>query len=297
MNSSLRWIGLAVLLAFVSCERAIEFEPVTRDASLVVDGVIESDGYPVVYLSRSLSFFSKISPEELAGSFVRGATVRVSGGGKTQTLAEKEAFSAGGVAIYYYAVDSSNLAQAFKGEPGKTYTLEITTPDNKSYSSQTTIPLLAKTITRLYFEEYIDDDDSSKVALYGEFNDPPGLGNYIRYFTQTGDSAFYPGLNSVFDDQIVDGKEYSIQIEKGVDRNSEIDFEQYSFFHRGDSITVKFCNVDKGVYDFWRTMEYSYQSIGNPFSSPTKVQGNISNGALGYFGGYAVQYTTITIPE
>ncbi len=44
-------------------------------------------------------------------------------------------------------------------------------------------------------------------------------------------------------------------------------------------------------------MEYSYQSIGNPFSSPTKVRGNISNGALGYFGGYAVQYIGITIPD
>ena len=44
-------------------------------------------------------------------------------------------------------------------------------------------------------------------------------------------------------------------------------------------------------------MEYSYQSIGNPFSSPTKVLGNISNNALGYFGGYAAQYDTIIIPK
>jgi hypothetical protein len=43
-------------------------------------------------------------------------------------------------------------------------------------------------------------------------------------------------------------------------------------------------------------MEYSYSSIGNPFSSPTKVLGNI-NGALGYFGGYAAQYETIIVPQ
>ena len=60
----------------------------------------------------------------------------------------------------------------------------------------------------------------------------------------------------------------------------------YSYFGRGDIMSVKFCNIDKAVFDFWRTMEYSYASIGNPFSSPTKVIGNISNGALGYFGGY-----------
>src|SRR5262249_40417986 len=127
--------------------------------------------------------------------------------------------------------------------------------------------------------------------------DPAGLGNYIRYFTSVNHEDFYPGLNSVYDDQVIDGKSYSVQVEKGVDRNADIDFDNYGFFHKGDHITVKLCNIDKATYDFCRTMEYSYSSIGNPFSSPTKVIGNISNGALGYFGGYAVQYSGIVIPE
>jgi hypothetical protein len=42
-------------------------------------------------------------------------------------------------------------------------------------------------------------------------------------------------------------------------------------------------------------MEFGYQSIGNTFSSPTKVIGNISNGALGAFCGYAAFYKTIII--
>jgi Domain of unknown function (DUF4249) len=96
---------------------------------------------------------------------------------------------------------------------------------------------------------------------------------------------------------VIDGKKYKVQIEQGIDRNSDINFEEYSFFRRGDNVMIKFCNIDKAVFDFWRTMEYSYSSIGNPFSSPTKVMGNISNGALGYFGGYAVQYANIILPE
>jgi hypothetical protein len=59
---------------------------------------------------------------------------------------------------------------------------------------------------------------------------------------------------------------------------------------------VKFTNIDKATFDFWRTMEYSYSSIGNPFASPTTVQGNIK-GALGYFGGYAAQYKRLIIPR
>jgi hypothetical protein len=44
-------------------------------------------------------------------------------------------------------------------------------------------------------------------------------------------------------------------------------------------------------------MEFAYQSIGNPFASPNKVLGNVSNGALGAFCGYAAFYKTIIIPH
>jgi hypothetical protein len=62
-------------------------------------------------------------------------------------------------------------------------------------------------------------------------------------------------------------------------------------------VTVKVADIDKVTYDFWRTLEFSYQSVGNPFSNPVKVLGNISNGALGYFGGYAAQYHRLVIPQ
>jgi hypothetical protein len=280
----------------ISCERAIEFKPADPEPKLVVEGTIENDEYPRVVLSRSLNFFSDISYSELSNSFVRNATVSISNGEKTHTLKEYEVEVGADLTLSYYSIDSSHMSTAFKGELNKTYSLEIAV-DGKKYSSTTTIPALAKTISKLYYDEWVDEKDSSKVILYGEFTDPVGYGNYIRYFTKVGSQPFYPGLNSVFDDQIVDGKTYNLQIEQGVNRNSDIDFEEYSFFHRGDEVTVKFCNIDRGVFDFWRTMEYGYQSIGNPFSSPTKVKGNISNGALGYFGGYAVQYVTIDIPE
>jgi hypothetical protein len=119
----------------------------------------------------------------------------------------------------------------------------------------------------------------------------------MRFYTRTGNGAFLPGLNSVFDDQIIDGVTYDVEVEHGFDRNTEFDPENYSYFNKGDTVTVKFCNIDKTIFDFWRTMEYSYSSIGNPFSTPTKVLGNIQGGALGYFGGYAVQYRSLVIPK
>jgi hypothetical protein len=293
----LQWRALLFCIC-ISCEKAINFTPNNREPRLVVEATIENGHPPVAYLSRSLDFFSSISPDKLAGSFVRNARVIISDGTKTDTLKEFKVplTPDGGYFLYYYSTDSSGQSASIKGEEGGKYSMIIQV-DNKEYTASTSIPHLTKSIDSLYFEEGIDEKDSSKVVLYGKFNDPPGFGNYSRYFTKVNSGPYLPGLNSVYDDQVIDGKTYNVQIEKGVDRNTTIDLKEYSFFHKGDTISIKFCNIDKAVFDFWRTMEYTYSSIGNPFSSPTKVIGNISNGGLGYFGGYAVQYASIIIPE
>ncbi|MEO8584514.1 MAG: DUF4249 domain-containing protein [Flavitalea sp.] len=287
----LTFILLTVLL--LSCEKTIEFKPRDQETKIVVDASIENGRCPVVYLTSSFNFFSTISVSQLQGIFIRNAVIKISNGEQTTFLKEFTQSATGG-SVYFYTCDT--LDDSFVGEQGKTYTLDINIEGNE-YTSTTTIPVLTKKIDVLYFEGNVDEKDTSKVILYGIFNDPEGFGNYTRYFTQVNDKPFYPGLNSVQDDQVTDGKKYKLQIEQGVDRNTSIDFQEYSFFHRGDKVTVKYCDIDKATFDFWRTMEYSYSSIGNPFSSPTKVQGNISNGALGYFGGYAVQYSRILIPD
>lgn len=95
---------------------------------------------------------------------------------------------------------------------------------------------------------------------------------------------------------MIDGTTYDLEVEPGLDRNGGFDEDKRSF-KKGDTVTLKLSNIDKATFDFWRTMEYTYSSVGNPFSSPITVIGNISNGALGYFGGYATQYRSIIIPK
>ncbi|HLK28466.1 MAG TPA: DUF4249 family protein, partial [Puia sp.] len=141
--------------------------------------------------------------------------------------------------------------------------------------------------------------DSDFVFIMARITDPPGYGNYIRFYTGIKDFPFYPAYNSVYDDQVTDGTTYNVQVPRGIDRNSitKQGTSNYILFPKGDTVTVKLCNIDKATYDFWRTMEYDYQSIGNPFSSPTTVIGNISNNGLGAFCGYAAQYVQIIIPK
>lgn len=289
-------MALILLAALTACEKAITFTPRNADPVVVIEATIENGEPPMVILSRSLNYFSELSPDSLANSFIRNAEIYVSNGIKTHRLREYAFPANNGYTVYYYSIDSANLATAFEGEFNKSYSLQVKT-GGKEYTATTTIPALAKTIDSLWWLPAPNNPDSSKVIVMSRTTDPPGFGNYIRYYTQSNAELFYPGLNSVFDDQIVDGKTYDIQIEHGVDRNQSIDLEEYAFFFRGDIVTVKLCNIDKATFDFWRTMEYNYSSIGNPFSSPVKVLSNIKGGGLGYFGGYAVQYSTLVIPQ
>lgn len=292
-------VVLAILAAGVmgaSCEKTINFKPAEADAVVVVEATIENDKAPVVILSKSLNYFSQISPDILAGSFIHNAQIAVSNGTKTHTLKEYAVTVANGYAVYYYSTDSSNLNTSFVGQLGHSYSISIKT-NEKEYTATTTIPQLAKKIDSVWWVQAPSNIDSNKVVVMGRFVDPPGLGNYTRYFTQVDGWYFYPGLNSVEDDQLTDGTTYNMQIEKGIDRNKSYNLDEYAFFDHGDSVVVKYCNIDKATYDFWRTMEYSYSSIGNPFASPGKVLSNIQGGGLGYFGGYAAQYVSLVIPR
>ena len=290
-----RILCLVLVVALLSCEKTININTDATSPKLVVDATIENDVAPTVILSNSFGYYSSIDSTVLQNSFVHNAIVTISDGSKIHQLKEYKVPIANG-SLYYYSSDPANPSTYMKGAFGKQYELKITY-QNQLYSSITTIPQLTKKIDSIWWVPIKNYPDSPQVNIMTRVTDPPGLGNYIRYFTKQNSDPFYPGLNSVFDDQIVDGKTYSIQIDRGVNRNEPIDRKNYGYFLKGDTAVIKLCNIDKSTFDFWRTWEYAFQSVGNPFSSPGKVIGNINNGALGAFCGYAVQYKTLIIPK
>jgi hypothetical protein len=289
-------IGILFLVTgMISCERSVTFDLNDVPPKLVVEGIIENGQPPVVYLSKSLNYYSAIDLSILANNFVHNADVFISNGVLIHKLKEYAVPVGFGFNFYYYSIDSSNLATAFVGELNRQYSLRSES-EGREYAATTTIPLITKQIDSVYWKQAPGSNPPERVALMIKATDPPGYGDYIRYYTRRNSEPFYPGINSVFDDQVVDGTTYDVQVERGVDRNKDIQ-EGFTFFKKGDTVTLKLANIDKATYDFWRTMEFSYASIGNPFASPTKVLSNISNGGLGYFGGYAAQFRTIIIPQ
>ena len=283
---------IATCILFFSCEKNIDFKLKDADALLVVDAQIENGQAPTVALSKSLDYFGAISPQILANSFVHNAEVTMSNGTVTHAFKEYTVPLGNGYFLYYYSIDSANLATAFIGEFGKQYSLTVKA-EGKVYTAKTTIPLLTKIFDSLWTKMPPPNVDTSKRLLMARAIDPPGLGNYVRYYTKKNSERFLPGFNSVFNDEVVDGTTYYGEVEQGIDRNNPLPTGDDRFFTRGDTISFKLSNIDKATYTFWNTWEFNQQSIGNPFSQPGKVIGNISNGALGAFCGYASKIGTI----
>jgi len=291
-----RLLVLAVLF-LIGCEKKVEFILHDQPDKLVVEGIIENDQPPVVILSRSIGYFSTISADMLNQSFVHGADVSVSNGTMMHKLKEYTRPLGNGVSLYYYSIDSSNFSTAFVGQLNHQYSLKIIV-DGKEYTAITTVPALTKKIDSVWWKKppVTSGSDTNKVIIMVKATDAPGYGDYVRYYTKTNKEPFYPPLNSTFDDYFIDGTTYELQVDKGVDRNLSFNYDEV-YFKRGDTVGLKLSNIDKATYDFWRTMEFSYASIGDPFSTPTKVLSNIKGDALGYFGGYASQYRNIIIPH
>jgi Domain of unknown function (DUF4249) len=278
----------------ISCEKNIDFKLKVVPDVIVVDASIESNQPPIIVLSKSFDYFSKISPQTLDTLFVHNADVSISNGTQTQKLREYTIDSTG-FHTYFYSIDTSNIPASFIGQFNTMYTLKVIVA-GKEYTSTTTIPALAKKIDSLWWMPAPFATDTSEVVVTVRATDPPGLGNYIRYYTKINNGPFLPGAQSVFDDELIDGTTYDLKLDPGIDRNDPVAFDK-NFFHRGDTVTLKLSNIDRTTYQFWLTMEFAYQSIGNPFASPNKVLGNISNGALGAFCGYAAGFKTLVIPK
>ncbi len=290
-----RLLILTLICLLVACEKDINPQIDQQAPKLVVDAQIENGQAPVVVLSSSIEYFSSIDTNALYASYVHNAKVTLTNAGKSVVLKEFNT-TTGGIRVYFYSTDifSGNF---MIGSIGQSYKLTIEA-GGKTYTASTTIPVPAKTLDSLWWKKIPNRPDTgSQVVLMGHVTDPPGLGNYIRYFTKVNREPYFAGYVSVYDDQIVDGKKYDIQIDRGFDKNDELDPDNYGFFKKGDTVTVRFSNIDRASFDFWRTWEYSFQSVGNPFSSPGVIIGNISNDALGAFCGYGSLYKTLIIPK
>jgi len=300
-------------ILIMSCEEEYIPEIANAEPEIVVEGYIEAGPGaipPYILLTRSTSFFSSIDANQINDLFVHDADIRITNETDTIVLEElclnsltqiQQELVAGllglGGSIDSVGIDICVYVQPTLtpqlGEAGKRYDLDIQV-EGEHITATTTIPVHAPLDSVRYAPHPTTD---SLVELRSFVNDPPGIANYYRYFTQRNSEPFYPPPQSVVPDNFFTGESFEIPLARGQVVNTPEDFdpETFGYFWKGDTITVKWCTLDEAHYDFWSTLEYNSGSEG-PFASFTRVKSNI-NGGLGVWGGYGASYHNLIVPE
>ncbi|MFN8299842.1 MAG: DUF4249 family protein [Chitinophagales bacterium] len=320
--------ALGAVVTVTSCSRVIDIDIPDSATQLVVEGSIDINTPPVVLLTKNSKFFDNININNLGSYFVHGAVVKVTASDGTQTELTELCLQNLNLppeqqevilnAFGFTKVDSASIPDicvytvpdiatyflngtcSFMGKERMRYDLDIMSPgftsasDSVHVTSSTTIPT-AIGLDSLGIRQHANPAyRDSMAAVYAYFTVPDTFGNFVRYWTKRNQEPFYkPMSGSVYDDKLFVGLSVGLPLERGQPDGADFDVNTDSYFWRGDTVTVKWSNIDSRTYDFFFTLEND--GGDSPFSSPVKIKSNISNG-LGVWAGYATKYYSIIVP-
>jgi hypothetical protein len=332
MKQLLQYTTIAMLIIGITtigaCTKEIQIDIPESSQQVVVEGTIENDMPPIVILTKSASFFGNVDLNNLGTYFLHGAQVKVTADdGQQAQLVElclqdlnlppdQQAVILS--ALGFANVDSTQTPAicvytvpdiatyflsgtcSFMGKERTAYALDIMSPgiqtpqDSVHVTSTTYIPTAIGLDSLAVRDHPNPDYRDSMAALYAYVTVPDTFGNFLRYKTKRNHEPYYSPLGgSVYDDRLFVGLTLGLPLERGQAPHSDFDFNTDSYFWRGDTVTVKWSNIDSKTYDFYFTLEND--GGDSPFSSPVKIKTNINNG-IGVWAGYATKYYTIAVP-
>jgi hypothetical protein len=268
-------VGL-VLLFSLACKQEVDFPlPKGGGVRLVVDGIITNETKAhQVKLTYSSKFNSTLIP------LVDDATVFITEGTNTYMLRGK------GKGLY----ETDSIVT---GEIGKTYTLEIKLPNGRSYQASSTM-------------QSIGNIDSLRVVLkkeatiqeeyYSIIGTASILSEYFMVETE---------INGERDGTIQDVSfENSRYLLNGQIINAEIGYiekDNSKLISGRNKINIRILSIDQNYREFISAFQEQLQNgdfLGGLFDGPAaNVPTNISNGALGAFGAFAVSQKEVELEK
>ena len=259
---------MIAIILFTGCEKIINVDLVEAKPQLVIEGLItDGTGPYTVKLSKTGSYFNKaVLP------LVSKAVVVISDNqGAIDTLKESKP------GIY--------LTSKIRGIPGRTYSLMVLSDKIKYTASSTMFSHVNIDLLKLE-KSYssgtgLGDIGQAeiRVEIICYFQDPLEK-NYYRTVVLNDSQA--DGNFKLYDDEYTNGKKTGLQVKRA---------------KIGDKINVELMSLDKSTFEYYRTLSDLLNS--NPIfgSTPVNPNTNLTNGALGFFGAFAISTKTINITE
>ena len=269
-------ILLSIILAFTACE------PVLPDSqeTLVVEGWIENDAAPIVFVTSSVSAtLDEMDISDLIGHVAFDAAVTITHDGVayplTPTLRDE------------YLLKYCYTSSALKGVVGGTYQLDV---DWKGmHASAVTTILTPGSVDSIVIERHQSIDSLYVIKVRPV--PAPDLPYYQFFCMDVGkESAYAASYMGTYDSRL--NSTDLITVNRGLDNP----ITQNDYYHAlGDSVRFKIASLEPVAYDFWRKFDenrlFSHTSL-LPYA--TNLRSNLT-GAQGYFFGYGVNYYTTKI--
>lgn len=268
----------------LSCNDDLFLQLPEPDDKIVIEGWIDNGQYAKVLLTRNSPYFSSIDSASLRGLVLTTAKVTLTDGENSEILILRRNDN------YFppYIFEGNEI----KGETGKVYTITAEYGGKAAWATTTIPPPVS--LDTLFF--ILNENSDSLGSLHLEFTDPPEDKNYYRVLLKCGnkDKRYMSPMIMALDDNLFSGQAFGFSVSRGPE--SLITSQGNRYFAIGDTVSVKFCSIDKASYEFWSTFQDEVMNAGNPFAaSLSGIFTNIQGDGLGVWGGYGVSYYTLII--
>lgn len=268
---------LLSLTTLIGCEKQLDLDLPAGKQQIVVEGWIENDKNAEVILSLSAPYFSSIDSTNLFDYAVTHAKVTLTSGDRTEilTLKPNQAYFPPYV---YRSVD-------IRGEAGGTYTLEIVL-NRDTLTATTTIPAPVL-LDSVWFAA---DPGSSGGRIWARLSDRADQENFYRilYRRKGKDSRYLPGSLSTFSDVLFNGRAAEMGFTRGY--TSLLSNSEDKYFYAGDTVSIRFCSIDRDQFEFWNGYQNEVISAANPLAAGNYILKSNVKGGLGVWTGYGATY-------
>ncbi|MCK4344317.1 MAG: DUF4249 domain-containing protein [Bacteroidales bacterium] len=250
-------LGLTLILVW-GCTEKINIELIEADRKLVIEGTITNEiKAHEVRLTKSSGYYDNERPEP-----VQGAKVTIQDFNNMYELVEVLP------GIYQTFPD-------VRGDPGSTYTL-IVEVENEKYIAVSKMPWTPLLDSIKFYEDDIDPN-VIYIGLFAPENPIPGNNYYFN----------------VYKDDIL----LSNDLTKRTYVNDDLINGRYLFGLKvhtikaqlGNRITLEVGSISKEYFKYCLAIIRETAYADSPFeAAPGNINGNISNGAFGYFSAHSI---------
>ena len=265
-------LSIISVVAFSGCEEVINIDLNTASPHLTVTAIVTDQPGPYyAVLSKTESYFS--SNDSFPA--IRNAMVTISDdAGNSDTLVE--------------TVPGTYQTSTLQGVSGRTYHLNIVA-EGITYEANSYLPFPVKldsVVSLKIAATGPHSKESNKYYVKCFFDDPAGSTDYYRIESVVANTDTLASYYQIYSDEVTDGQQIVYPVQRPT-------------FNLGDSAIVELYHINSANYDYYKTANNILKNKKGPMASASAPQANpltnISGGAVGYFGTFAVSRKKVMV--